>query len=182
MTGRVVAIGGPPGSGKSTSGRLAAQWLGYEFVSAGELFRAEASRRNVSLEELSQIAERDDSIDRSLDAAVLSLARPGRVLDARLAGALCRQRRIEVDYLWVTAPEAVRVARLAQRDHQDLERCLALTREREASERRRFLAYYAIDLDRERPDLTIDSSRSGADEVAQRIAEFVRARTGGAGA
>jgi cytidylate kinase len=53
---------------------------------------------------------------------------------------------------------------------------LALTREREASERRRYLAYYGIDLDRERPDLTIDSSTANAEEVAEAIFGFERAR------
>jgi cytidylate kinase len=70
VTGRVVALGGPPGSGKSTAGRLAAQRLRYEFVSAGDLFRAEATQRGMSLAELSQLAERDDSIDRALDATI----------------------------------------------------------------------------------------------------------------
>jgi CMP/dCMP kinase len=182
VTGRVVAIGGPPGSGKSTAGRAAATTLKLEYVSAGAIFRAEAQRRGVTLEALSRLAETDDTIDRGLDARILGLAKPGHLLDGRVAGALCRREGIPVDYLWVTAPEEVRVARLARRDGLDPAECRRVTRAREASERRRYLAYYGIDLERQSPDLTIDSSNASAEEVAQAIVTFVRRRAGAPGA
>ena len=179
--GRLVALGGPPGSGKSTAGRAAAQTLSLEFVSAGALFRAEAEHRGLTLEGLSKLAEEEPAIDRALDDRMLSLARPGRLLDGRVIGALCRSRGIPADYVWITAPEAVRVARLAERDGLDPGRCLAVTRAREASERRRYLAYYGIDLAREVADLTIDSAVLPATEVARRIVEFVGHREAGTG-
>ncbi|HEV2165778.1 MAG TPA: AAA family ATPase [Thermoplasmata archaeon] len=178
MSGRVVALGGPPGSGKSTAGRIVARTLDLEYVSAGALFRAEAERRGLSLEALSRLAEADDTIDRRLDAAMLELATPGRLLDGRVSGALCRRRGIPVDYAWITASEAVRIGRLSKRDGLDPAKCLLVTRAREASERRRYLAYYGIDLERERPDLTVDSTTAGPEPVASAIVEFVRTRSG----
>ncbi|HEV2519599.1 MAG TPA: cytidylate kinase family protein [Thermoplasmata archaeon] len=176
MTGRVVALAGPPGSGKSTAGRSVAQTLSLEYVSAGAFFRAEAAERGLSLAELSRLAETEASVDRHLDARMLALATPGRLLDGRICGALCRQRGIPVAYVWVTASEAVRVARLAQRDGQAPEACRALTRAREASERRRYLAYYGIDLDAQQPDLTIDSTRESPAQVASAIVRYLSER------
>jgi CMP/dCMP kinase len=178
VSGRVIALGGPPGSGKSTAGRLAAQRLGREFVSAGERFRAEAARRGLTLEALGALAENEASVDRSLDEAMLALASPDRLLDGRVVGALCRQRGIPVDYLWVTARPEVRIARLCARDHVEPSACRAATERREASERRRYLAWYGIDLEKERPDLTIDSSALTAEVVAETIGAFVT-RSGG---
>jgi CMP/dCMP kinase len=178
VSGRVIALGGPPGSGKSTAGRLAAKRLGREFVSAGERFRAEAARRGLTLEGLGALAETDGSVDRSLDEAMLALATPQRLLDGRITGALCRRRSIPVDYLWVTARPEVRIARLCARDRLEPAACRAATERREASERKRYLAWYGIDLDQERPDLTIDSSALTAEVVAETITAFV-ARSGG---
>lgn len=178
MTEALVALAGPPGSGKSTAGRLAARYLGLEFVALGALFRAEADRRGVDLEAFSQIAERDLSIDRTIDAALLAAARPGRLLDGRLSGALLRREGIACRYVVVTATEGVRAQRIADRDHRPLDDALARMRAREASERRRYQALYGIDLDRERPDLTIDSTERPASEVAVAIERFVRAPGG----
>ncbi len=179
MRERVVALGGPPGSGKSTAGRAVSAELGLEYESAGAIFRAEAERRGLSLAGLGELAERDPAIDRALDERMLSLATPGRLLDGRVVGALCRARGIPVDYLWVTASEPVRIERLARRDGLPIERCRALTRAREASERTRYLAYYGIDLDRERPDLTVDATRLPPAEVARALLDFL-GPTGGA--
>lgn len=169
MSELTVAVGGPPGSGKSTAGRTVAERLHLTYVSAGELFRAEAKQRGVDLAEFSRLAEKDPSIDRRLDDRMLSLARPGTLLDGRVSGPLCRRAGIPCRYVLVTAREAVRLQRLARRDGTPPELTERLTREREASERRRYLAYYGLDLDREPADIVVDSSEVGPDEVAERI-------------
>jgi len=176
VTGPPIALSGPPGSGKSTAGRRAAELLDLEFVSAGALFRAEAARRGLDLAEFSRLAESDPRIDRALDDEVLARLAPGRLVEGRLVGLLGRRRGIPLLYVRVTAPEEVRVARIAQRDHQELARARALTREREASERARYRRYYDLDLDDEAPDLSVDSATLPAEEVARAIARFARGR------
>ena len=180
MNRALVTVTGPAGSGKSTAGREAARQLGLEYRSAGEIFRGEAARLGMDLAEFSRFAETHDSVDRSLDEAMLGLARPGRLLDGRLIGALCRRNGIPVLYVAITAREEVRLDRLAQRDHQSVEEARRLTHAREASENERYRRLYGIDLASETPDLTIDSSTLSAEEVARRLVDFVRSqRTGG---
>ncbi len=177
MIDRVVTITGPPGSGKSTAGRGLADRLGLEFRSAGERSRHRARADGLSLAEFSRRAETDESIDRALDSEMLGLAAPGRLLEGRVAGALCRRRGLACHYLVVTARPEVRFARLAARDRLSYAEAASTTEAREASERDRYRRYYGIDLDAERPDLEVDSSELPAPQVVARLAEFVVAHS-----
>lgn len=181
MSAGVVTLTGPPGSGKSTAGRAAADALHLAYVSAGELFRAEAARAGVDLAEFSRRAEADPSVDRALDERMLALAEPGRLLEGRVTGALLARRGVPTIRLVVTAREEVRAERLAHRDRLGVPEALKALRAREASETRRYLAYYGIDLAAEPAEFTVDSSEIPAAEVARRLVAFVRSRsTGGA--
>jgi CMP/dCMP kinase len=172
----VVTIGGPPGSGKSTAARRVSSELGLEYRSAGELFREEARRRGMDVEAFNRYVEGHPEIDRELDRAMQELAEPGRLIEGRIQGALCRRNGKPVHYIVVTAEEEERVRRVAGRDHQSEEEARARVRSREASERERYRRFYGIDLDREAPDLTVDSTHRGPEEVAGAIESFVRAR------
>ncbi len=175
MIRRVVAIAGPPGSGKSTAGRLAATSLGLAFTSAGEEFRAEARRQGMDVEAFGRYAESHPEVDLALDRAMQALATPGRFVDGRIQGALCRRAGTPVHYLVVTAEESERARRVAGRDGQTVAEALGRLREREASERARYRARYGIDLDREVPDLAVDSTHLDAPSVAAQLVAFVRA-------
>ena len=181
MISRVVTIGGPPGSGKSTTARLVAESLGLELHAAGSVFRAEAARRGLSVEEFGHYARAHPEVDRELDRAMQVLARPGVLLEGRIQGALCRRAGTPVHSVVVTAQEEVRVRRVAQRDHQAIAEATARVREREASERDRYLRFYGVDLEREPADLTVDSSDRPPPDVAGAVVEFVRGRERGSG-
>jgi predicted cytidylate kinase len=175
---RVVTLGGPPGSGKSTAGRRAAETLGLEFRSAGELFRAEAARRGMTLEAFGPFAAAHPEVDRELDRAMQALAAPGRVLEGRIQGALCRRSAIPVHALIVTAAEPERARRVAGRDGLSPAEALRRIREREASEADRYRRFYGIDLAREPADLVVDSTSIGPAAVADTLVEFLRRQEG----
>ncbi len=180
MIDRVVTITGPPGSGKSTAGRLVAAALALDFRSAGELFRAEAAHRSMDVEAFSRYAELHEDVDRTLDDEMVKLAAPGRLLDGRLTGALARRRGVPCHYLRVTCEAAERYRRLAGRDGRSLEDATARTVAREASERDRYLRYYGIDLDREVPDLSVDSTHLSARDVSGRLLSYLQSQSPGA--
>jgi CMP/dCMP kinase len=177
----VVTIGGPPGSGKSTAGRLVAEALGLEFFSAGEFFRTEARRHRMDLEEFGRYASAHPEVDGELDRSMQALARPGRLLDGRIQGALCRRVGTPVYDIVVTAREEVRVRRVADRDGQSVDDARRRVRERETSERERYLRFYGIDLGREPSDLTVDSSDRPPLAVADAIVSFVKDREAASG-
>lgn len=174
MSPPLVVVGGPPGSGKTTAARAVAERLGLKYRSAGDRFRALARERGMTLEELSRYAEQHPEVDRALDDDMAGFARSGWLLDSRMAGPLARRKGIPVLYLVVTARVPVRARRLAGRDGVPVpvarERMLA----REKSEKDRYKALYGIDLDREVPDLKVDSSDRTPAEVVDRLVDFIR--------
>jgi CMP/dCMP kinase len=174
----VVALGGPPGSGKSTAGRRVAGELRLEYRSAGETFRTEAKSRGLDLEAFGRYAETHPEVDAELDRAMQALARPGVLLDGRIQGALCRRHGIPVAAVVVTATAAERARRLAVRDGQTVEEAARAIAVREASERDRYRRFYGIDVDREPADLTVDSTSLGPEEVASEIVTFLERRWG----
>jgi CMP/dCMP kinase len=173
---RVVTIGGPPGSGKSTAGRLVAGELGVEFRSAGELFRAEGAARGMDVEAFGRYAKSHPEVDREVDRSMQALAIPGRLLEGRIQGALCRRNGVPAYYIVVTASEDERARRVAQRDGQSVAEARERIRTREATERDRYLRFYGIDLDRERPDFTVDATVAPPQAVAEAIVTFVRSQ------
>ena len=181
MIRAVVTVGGPPGSGKSTAGRQVAESLRLEFRSAGDLFRAEARRRKMDLAAFGRYASEHPEIDRELDRSMQALAVPGRLLDGRIQGPLCRRAGVPVYDVLITAREEVRVRRVADRDGQAPELARRLVREREASERDRYRRFYGIDLDHEPASLVVDSSDRSPAEVAGAVVAFVQEREAAVG-
>jgi len=111
-----------------------------------------------------------------------ALAVPGRLLEGRIQGPLCRRAGVPVYDILITAREEVRVRRVADRDGQSVGVARRLVREREASERERYHRYYGIDLDHEPAGLVVDSSDRPPAEVAAAVLSFVREREAVAGA
>ncbi|MCI4334392.1 MAG: nucleoside monophosphate kinase [Thermoplasmata archaeon] len=179
MIHRPVALGGPPGSGKTTAARSLARKFELTLLSAGDRFRAEAANRGLSLAEFSRLAETDGSIDRSLDDSMLAEARPGVLLEGRIQGPLLRRRGTPALWVAVVASEPVRAARAAAREGTDEASALRLIRLREESERRRYKEYYGIDLAHEEAEFTVDSSELTREQVVDRLAEYLSRADGG---
>lgn len=158
MDGTVITLGGPPGSGKSTAAKTLAATLERELHSAGEIFRAEAARRELTLADFGALAAKDERIDLALDERMVTLAKPGALLEGRIIGQLLANRRIPVFRILVTAGEATRARRIAGRDGGSFEDALQALRARERVERDRYLRYYGIDLATLPNDWVVDSS------------------------
>lgn len=139
-----VAISGPPGSGKTTQAEMIARHYNLKYFSAGRIFRDIARQRGLSLVELSSVALKDPSIDLEVDRRTFEAAREDNiVIDGHLAAWIVSD---VVDFrVYVTAPLALRVLRIASRDRVPVERALVETVVRENSQRRRFIDIYGID-------------------------------------
>lgn len=172
-----ISISGPPGSGKTTVCMQVAKKLDYDYVLVGQIFRQMALERRMDLDTFGRLAEEDETIDLELDQRMLTLARANEdiVLEGRLTGPLLRHKNIPVFAVFVTADERVRAERIAQRESRDVEHVLKEMRARERSEKKRYHAYYGIDLnDRAIYDLWIDSTKMSADRVTDMIVAKVR--------
>ncbi len=168
----IVAIGGPPGSGKTTVAERFAQAHAYALVSAGLKFRQMAKERGMDLEAFGKAAEADPEIDRSLDRSVLEeILRQDSVdrdviVDGRIQAHLLTARRIPCFKVLIDAPLRVRAQRIAGREKTSAQAAEREIIAREASERSRYKNLYGIDLgDRSVYDAVIDSSDKKPDEI-----------------
>ncbi|EQD73605.1 cytidylate kinase [mine drainage metagenome] len=169
MRGTTVTLAGPAGSGKTTAARRLGLKLGREVVSGGELFRQMARDRKLDLLAFSALAEKDPRLDHELDERMVGLANGQRILESRIIGELLHRRSLPVWRIGLTAPEEVRAERVGQRENRPASEVLPEMRQRETSERRRYLHYYAIDVDQLGTELTLDTEALGPDAVVEAI-------------
>ncbi len=172
----IIAIGGPPGGGKTTVAERFAQAHAYALVSAGRKFREMAKERGMSLEAFGKAAESDLEIDRSLDQAVLReiLERDaaGRdvIVDGRIQAQLLAARRVPCLKVFLTAPLRIRAERIAGREKQARTAAEREILTREASEQARYKSLYHIDLkDLSVYDVVIDSSDKTPDQIVELV-------------
>ena len=169
-----IAISGKSGCGNSTVSRLVAGHLGLRLINY--TFKNLAAEHGIGFAELHARAQRDYSIDRSLDRRQLAAAAGGNcVLASRLAIWLLADAELKV---YLTAPPELRARRIAQRESSSPHEALAATGRRDASDRARYLDLYRIDIDDPAPaDLVVDTSAHDQFEVAAAIVAAAETRT-----
>lgn len=143
-------------------------------VSAGDFMRDMAAERDITVLELSAIAERDDgAIDGEIDTRSRAFGNESDnfVIDARLAWHFIpRSVKFFLDVsLEVAAARIYGDRRGAEPENVDLLATMAAVESRLESESRRYMAYYGIDwLDHSQFDFVVDTSPlSVADVVAE---------------
>jgi cytidylate kinase len=166
----VIIIGGLHGTGKSTCAKRLAEELHLKYVSAGEIFRAMAKDKSMSIEEFSRYAERDHKVDKEVDSRVILASKEGNVvIEGQIAASLVEKPDLTV---FLTAPEQVRMKRLTYRDRRGNNVTLRETRIREESERKRYKEAYGIDVhDFSSYNLVVDTSKWSAEGVTGIIRE-----------
>ncbi|MFQ6107854.1 MAG: (d)CMP kinase [Thermoplasmata archaeon] len=177
----IVTIGGKPGSGKTTVARMVAKKLGFELVCAGEIFRSQARKVGMDLDEYGRRALEDNDIDRTLDSLivdrVLSLSSKGLnvVADGRLTGQMLSKKGVKAFKVWIDADSRVRAERLSGRDGIGVEEASRGIKRREDVERKRYSSIYGIDIDDlSGYNLVVDSTNMTPSEVLERIVDGLK--------
>lgn len=163
----IISVSGPHGTGKSTYAARLAKALRLRHVSAGTLFRGVALERNLSLKELGDLALRDLSIDKMVDHRTILEAKKGDVVvDGQLTGWILADKADLRIYL--TAPENIRLERIAKRDSLDLKDARIQTVQRESVQRRRYLRHYGFRIyDTSIYHLVLDTSLGSINDTAK---------------
>lgn len=170
----LVTISGLPGAGTSTVALAVADRLGVPRLDGGTVFRAMATERGLTLAEFGAAAETDSSVDLELDSRLAEVARAGDVvLESRLAGWIARNEGVPATKVWIGCDERERATRVARREGLDVDDALHANQVREASEAKRYVEYYGIDLgDLSVYDLVLDSTSTPAAQLVEAILSY----------
>jgi cytidylate kinase len=163
----IIAISGNSGCGNTTVSKIIAERLGLRFINF--TFRSLAQERGISLEEMLNLAAKDDSLDKEVDTRQVQLALEsgGCVLGSRLAIWMVEDADIKV---FLEASAKVRAERIVKREGGDLESISAFTAKRDHQDHDRYIRIYNIDnYHYQFADLIIDTENLGPDAIAGMI-------------
>ena len=167
----LITVSGPPGSGTTTAAQRVAARLDLELVPGGQVFRAMAAERGMSLPAFGRYVADHAEVDVELDTRLAARAHKGGVvIESRLAGWIVRKEGLAALATWIDCDARIRAQRVAEREGVPVERALADNEERQRVERDRYLALYGIDMaDLSVYDLVLDSGTLRPDAVAGQI-------------
>jgi len=164
-----ITISGAPGSGTSTLVGKIREATGWESLNGGEVFRAEAARRGLSVVEFSELCKTDLDVDRSLDdllrKAMTSENGP-EILESRLSGWWAHQLKIDCLRVWIETSDEERARRVQAREGGEFSQRLLESRARQSADKERYRMLYDIDLDDMSPyNLVVDANNLSAEQV-----------------
>ncbi len=164
---RIIAVGGPHGSGKSSVAKRLAKELSMTYISAGGVFRQIAKERGISMKEMSEKVLEEPDIDIQIDDRTKKLgSEENTIVDAQLAAHFTPKDAILK--ICIDASFEVRCERIASRENMSIDQSHLETKTREKSERKRFLDLYGIDIDDLSVfDVVINNNRLNEEETYQ---------------
>lgn len=174
----IITISGPPGAGKTTTGKKLAKELGYKFYSMGDLRGRMALERGMSIEELNKIGEESDWTDRAVDVYQRELGEKedNFIVDGNLGfHFIPRSLKIFLMAKPLTAAErTLRDKRKGIRSDEKLTNNIddevQLMKKRLESNKRRYKKYYNVDfLNKANFDIIIDTTDIPLEQVVRTI-------------
>jgi cytidylate kinase len=170
----IIAIGGLHGIGKSTVAKALAKHFKLRYISAGKAFRQMAKRKTLTLQEFSKLADEDPSIDLEIDNFIKIEAEKGdAIAEGQLASWMLKD--IADMKILLTAPEKVRIKRIAGREKISFDEAKKKTAIREKIEKERYEKYYDIDIsDVSIYDLIFDTSLLRKEETIKTLEAMVK--------
>jgi len=178
----VITIDGPSGAGKGTLAEHIAEKLGIKYYSAGDFFRSLAEEKGLTVEELSEQA--DKQTDLEVDRRTLEKGlNESCVIESRIAS------RVLGDFsdlkIYVTADLEERAKRIGEdlgnRENEEggrtVEEVKEKIRKRDQDNKERYRDYYGIETDdKEIYDLVMDNTELSIEEQNKHIDKVLKQR------
>lgn len=158
-----IAISSKSGCGNTTVSTMLSEKLGFRLINF--TFRQMAAEKGVDFWTFCSMAEKDDNIDRELDArqVEMAMAEENCVLGSRLAIWMLTEADLKV---YLTADSLTRAERVFRREGGSLEERIAQTRMRDENDSARYKRIYGIDNnDTSVADLVIKTDDKSPEEI-----------------
>ena len=168
-----ISLAGDLGSGKSTVSKLLISRLGAEYYCTGAIVRSIAERLGMTVVELNVYMETHPEIDTEIDDGLRALGDEDKlmVIDSRMAWHFTKGT-FPVYLSTDIETSALRImgANRAGEHAQTLEETVSDTRKRRASEKKRYMTQYGVDImDLTNYALVVDTTYATPEEIAECI-------------
>ena len=165
-----ISLAGDLGSGKSTVAKILLEALGAEYYSTGSIVRSIAERMGMTIGELNVYMETHPEIDTEVDDGLVALASDPRalVIDSRMAWHFTKDTfKVYLSTDVETAAARIWNAQRVCEHASTLDETIVCTKERRASEKKRYSEKYGVDItDLTNYSLIVDTTYATPDEVA----------------
>ncbi len=176
-----ISLAGDLGSGKSTVAHILKDRMNAEIVSAGIIYRELAAKLNLTVEQFNINNEKDRQYDTLVDTMLQSYddKEGDYIFDSRLAfhfvpSAVSFYLKADKE----VAAHRVFDAHRADEHFGTVEETQKSLFSRRASEKRRYLDYYGVDiLDMNNYDFVVDTTEVSPEAVADLIVELWKTKT-----
>jgi len=172
-----ITLSGTPGSGKTSVAKSLSRRLKLKHYSIGDLMRKIAKEKNMTLIQLTRLANKSDEIDKELDKAQIDLKKEDNfVIDSRI-GFYFIPNSVKI---FLDADFDIRIKRIfggkrVEETYSDLSQAKKEIKERFDSEQERYRKLYDLDyLDKKNYDYILDTSKLKVEEATDKIIKFIK--------
>jgi len=168
----IITVSGLAGTGTTSVCQKLKEKLGFEYIYAGAIFRTEAEKMGISIEEFCKHLEKHPELDKDIDRKIIEFAEEHKntILEGRLAGWMVYKEDLSALKVLLKVPLDIAAKRVSYRDLVSPEEALKIVEDRDKRDRERYKKLYDIDLaDESIYDLIIDTSDKSIDEEVSEI-------------
>jgi cytidylate kinase len=182
----IISFCGDNGSGKSTIAIKVANKLEFKHYHMGQVLRDMAKKKNITLEELNELREKDLNFDKSVDDFLIKLGKDSDnfVIESRTAWFFI-PNSLKI-YLKVEAKEAAKRIFLELQSENKRnegnnldseEKVLESIKKRQDKDNGIYQKLYGIDIrDEKHFDFILDTTHLSIEEVFNKIMEFINSK------
>ena len=180
----IISIGGTPGSGKSTVGKILAKHFNLKRYYIGQIMRDIAKEKGMTIREYLESGEDDPSVDREVDEYQKKLGETedNFLIEGRTSFQMI-PKSIKIFIYTDLDTGAERIYKDLKENSKDrnegkfknVEEVKCETEKRITTDKKRYKKYYNVDVfDKKNYDISIDSSSIDADKVTDNIIKEIQ--------